>query len=167
MITIRCTEKAARHLGVARFPDAPSGTSILGDWFVNLIPTYGGELLLFVNERSLVSVCVPAHMERPLDEFYRRVANLLAMLQIPHETIYRELDHYRELTIGKTNSRVILGSMNELAYLTQCEFDKASPQNPVSLSDLEMYLAMAPMGAIRYKAPGNMAREILASGGVN
>ena len=167
MITIRCTARAAKHLGVTPNPDAPSGTSILGDWFLNLIPTYAGGMLLFVNERSLVSLCVPAHLESPMNEFYRRVGSLLAMLKIPHETIYRELEHYHELIIGKTNSRVILGSMNELAYLMQCEFDKASPQNPVSLSDLEMYLAIVPMGSIRYKSPGDVAREILGSAGVN
>jgi hypothetical protein len=37
MITLRCTEKAAKALGFRRSDNVPAGTSPLGDWYVNLV----------------------------------------------------------------------------------------------------------------------------------
>jgi len=60
MIAIRCTAKAASALGLRLGNDPlPSGTSPLGDSYVNLVATAAGGVFLFMNEQSLLAVVVP------------------------------------------------------------------------------------------------------------
>ena len=104
---------------------------------MNIVPTVGGDFFLFVNEQSLLTVTVPMKVQAVFQLFVARVANILAMLTIPEHLIDGELSHFQELKIGKTCSRVVLGSMNDIAFQLQGALEGADPANPLSLSDFE------------------------------
>jgi hypothetical protein len=71
-------------------PEPPTGA--LGDWYANLIPTYAGDLIMFVNERSLLTVAVPVRdIENLIPLFRVRVENLLLMIGVEQEVIDREI----------------------------------------------------------------------------
>jgi hypothetical protein len=78
MITLRCTEKGATALGFRRTDNVPAGTSPLGDWYVNLVPTVDGGVFLFMNEQSLLAVLVPRREMRSMNVFVVRVGNILS-----------------------------------------------------------------------------------------
>lgn len=143
MIVLHCTKRAFAPLGArGRFDEVPAGTSRLGDWYVNLVPSMAGEFFLFTNARSLASVVVPRSEPLTLQVFVRRVANLLSMLGVEDREIERELDHFQDVVIAKATNRSVLASMNWIAYYCQVAFEEGP--FPVSLSDLEMMLARTP-----------------------
>ncbi|MFN2441160.1 MAG: hypothetical protein ABR517_00600 [Thermoanaerobaculia bacterium] len=144
---LHATRRAAKAIGARPFREGePAGTSRLGNWYVNLIEWDGPSFFLFTSERSLLSVVVPADQKDLLQEFVRRVMNLLSMIGVPDESIHRELEHFRDLAIATTRSRSVLGSMNDLALGVIVRMEQGP--HPVSLSDLELELSKIPMSAI-------------------
>jgi hypothetical protein len=67
MITLKCTRKLLKLLNVVPTEEPPSPTSALSDWYANVISTAAGELVVFVNERTLLSVALPTEMVDTLD----------------------------------------------------------------------------------------------------
>jgi hypothetical protein len=163
MITIRCTVKAAEAMGLTLMPHAPAGTSPLGDWYVNLVPTGGGDIFLFMNEQSLLAVVVPRGTPDLLRAFVARVGNILSMIGVPNPRIEIEIEHFREARAGKTASRRILGVLSDLAYHCQQAIDRATPDNKISLSDLELSLAEMPQGTLEFRTPKAVALALLKS----
>src|SRR5205085_8752738 len=142
MITIRCTGRAAKALGFRPMADAPAGTSPLGDWYANLIPTLAGELYLFMNEQSLLVVAIPRGTPDLLRAFVARIGNILSMIGVPGARIEKELEHFREARVGKTVSKRVLGVMNDAAWRCQEAAMGATRRSKLSLSDLELSLAL-------------------------
>src|SRR5229473_6039786 len=99
MVILRCTARVLRHLRKTPIPNLTGGSSALGDWYVNIVPTVGGDFFLFVNEQSLLTVTVPMKVQAVFQLFVARVANILAMLTIPEHLIEGELSHFQELKI--------------------------------------------------------------------
>jgi hypothetical protein len=163
MITLRCTEKAAAALGFRRMDNVPAGTSPLGDWYVNLVPTVGGGVFLFMNEQSLLTVLVPRHEMTSMNVFVARVGNILSMLGVPNDRIHDEIEHFVQARVGKTLSRQLLGVMRDLAARCQERIESATPQSKVSISDFELYLANMPQATLGFRTAGEVAIELLAS----
>ena len=163
MITLRCTEKAAKALGFSRSDNVPAGTSLLGDWYVNLVPTIDGGVFLFMNEQSLLSVLVPRGEMRSMNVFVARVGNILSMLGLPNERIHEEIEHFAEASVGKTVSKKLLGVMNDLAARWQERIERATRSNKVSISDFELYLAGMPQATLGFRTAAEVALELLGS----
>ena len=163
MITLRCTAKAADALGLQAAADAAPGSSPLGDWYINLVPTSAGGVFVFMNEQSLLLVVVPRGEPRILDSFVARVGNLLSMIGLPNEIIEAEVEHFMEARVGKTSSKRLLGVMNDLTQRCVAEIDRASRKSPVSLSDLELRMANLPQATLAFHTPRAVALELLRS----
>jgi hypothetical protein len=162
MVTIRCTRKLYRFLGITPIEDPEPATGALGDWYANLVPTYAGDLIMFVNERSLVTVAVPVReAENLLPLFRLRVENLLLMLDVEQEVIDREVSHLEPVQFAKTASRSILGSMNDIAWNYQYISEEAEYVSRLSLSDAELKLSMMPSGVLEYQLPAEVAIDLL------
>jgi hypothetical protein len=162
MVTIRCTRKLYRFLGITPIEDPEPATGALGDWYANLVPTYAGDLIMFVNERSLVTVAVPVReVENLLPLFRLRVENLLLMLDVEQEVIDREVSHLEPVQFAKTASRSILGSMNDIAWNYQYISEEAEYVSRLSLSDAELKLSMMPSGVLEYQLPAEVAIDLL------
>jgi hypothetical protein len=163
MVTLRCTTKAAKAFGFQPISNAPAGTSPLGDWYVNLIPTAGGGVFLFMNEQSLLTVIVPRAEQDLLNVFVKRVANILSMIGISNDRIELELLHFLELRAGKTTSKRLLGVMNDHAWRCQEAIDEGTPEAKVSLSDLEFSLANMPQATLAFRTAAEMTVQLLES----
>jgi hypothetical protein len=128
MITIRCTEKAAKA-GVS-----PNGS---GAWrhkpagrLVRQPYRHGRRWSVsFVNEQSLLAVIVPRHEMKSMNVFVARVGNLLSMIGLANERIHEEIQHFTEARAGKTVSKRVIGVMNDLAARCQERIEEASPQS--------------------------------------
>ncbi len=163
MITLRCTQKAAKALGFAPHPNVRAGTSPLGDWYVNLVATVGGGAFLFMNEQSLLAVVVPRGTPDLLNVFIARVANVLSMIGVPNARIEHELVHFQEARVAPTNSKRLLGVLNDLALHLQLAVEDATPQDKLSLSDFELELATMPHATLAWRTASEMALELLNS----
>lgn len=137
-------------------------TSKLGDWYANLVPTYAGDLIVFVNEKTLLSVAIPIRESDHLLLLFRlRVGNLLGMIGIQSKAIDHELHHYSQIQFGETRSRSVLGSMNDFVFQYQVIAEEAKNKADLSLSNAEHELSQMPCKPIDYRAPSDIAKELL------
>jgi len=162
MVTIQCTRKLYKFLEIIPVdtPEPPTGT--LGDWYANLVPTYAGDLIIFVNERSLVTVAIPTwEAENLVPLFLVRVENLFRMIGVSQEFIDKEISHFNQIQFARTASRSVLGSMNDIAWHYQVISEKAEYVAHLSLSEAEYQLSQMPSGVLNFRFPSEVAKELL------
>lgn len=162
MFALRCTRKVLKH--IKDEPDEVSypTTTALGDWYVNLIPMPIGELLIFVSERSLITVAIPAEdVQVILPQLRERVANLLKQIDIPENILKNELRQMENTQLAKTASRSVLGSMNDIAsnYQYMVEYDIAG--KILNLDEMELKLSEFPHKPLGYDVPSQFALKLL------
>jgi hypothetical protein len=158
MITLRCTKKLQKHLGVKPEPEDVEPSSALGDWYGNLIfMPKSWPLILISNERTMLSV-VMRHDADVLTEFKQRVIGLLRRLEIPKEAVERETFHLQQIRIGKTKNRRVLGSMNDAALQVEARLFREPRE---SLEQAENALAENLYTMLKYEPPTDVARELL------
>ena len=118
VITLRCTARLQRLLGLAADPiDTPS-TSRLGDWYGTFLTTRPRHLAICVNERSLLTIILPL-APRPgfLLRFQATAAARIAHIPAPQSTLHAETMALASPRVGATRNRSVLGSLNNLRYL--------------------------------------------------
>ena len=114
MITLRCTERLRKGLHVTAAEDPPVSTTVLGDWFGQPVLTRYVRMILLVSEKSRLPVLVPARQLESFEKRFRRsLRDLLREIGIPAKAIRRELAEMEELVYARTNSRSVLGTMND------------------------------------------------------
>jgi hypothetical protein len=167
VVALRCTRKLAELLVSSPMTLPEASTTALGDWYGGLALIAGGDLAVFVNERTLLAVAVPLSELRSLIPlFYRRVANLLSMIGIPNDLIDRELREMQALQLATTKNRRVLGAMNEVVRELQSVARRIPLGTRMSLSDVELRLSEHPHGALRHTSPALLARDLLTSTGM-
>jgi hypothetical protein len=160
VVTLRCTKKLLARPRSSPVPDDAAPTTRLGDWYANLLFRPGSQVVLFVNERSLLPVVVPASPASTLvARFQEATVEVLLAHHVPAAIVEAERCEMEEVGIGKTASRQVLGSMNDFAYLMDAFRD-----DQASLSDIAVRLASTPCSPIGMRRPADVVREMLAGG---
>ena len=164
MVTWRLTLKLQKVLQIDLTDQLQPTTSRLGVWYANFVSTDSGDLIVFVNEKTLLSVAIPIWESNHLLSLFRvRVVNLLGMIGIQPKTIDGELRHYDEIQFGKTKSRSVLGSMNDIAFQYQVLAEMAENKADLSLSKAEYQMSQMPCKPIDYRVPSEVVKELLAT----
>lgn len=163
MITLKCTRKLLKLLDVVPTEEPPSPTSALGDWYANVIPTAAGELVVFANERTLLSVALPIEMIDTLaPAFAARVYNLLMLIDVAEEIALREIAELRQVEFAKTTSRSVLGSLNEISLHHQLVAEHDAVGGALRLSEVELQLSQTLHKPLDYVYPPQVTRRLLA-----
>jgi hypothetical protein len=163
MVTLKCTRKLLKLLGGIITEEPPSPTSALGDWYANAIPTAAGELIVFANERTLLSVALPIEMiDTLVSAFAVRVYNLLMLIDVTKKIALRESTELRQIEFAKTTSRSILGSLNEISYHYQLIAERNTAGEPLRLSEVELHLSQTLHKPLDYVYPAEVAKRLLA-----
>lgn len=121
MALIRCTAKLIKEMGlkssdlVENQPKSP----VLGQWHANLISINRRKSVLFVNDRVLVNFIVPdvprAQIKK-LDVMFRGTFQcILSDEGFAPGVVTKIMGEYSKIGFAKSNSRNVLGSMNDLA----------------------------------------------------
>lgn len=151
MFTLRCTQKLQTRLGAQPSPELAPADTVLGDWYANLLRIGRAQLVIAVSERTLLPVVVPAREARNL---VTRVGDALELLLlsigIPSPEVLAERGAMSSWTLGKTASRRVLGSLNDLAFQLEVGLTHF-PQR--TLLEQSLWLAKTPMKVIEYAAP--------------
>ena len=161
VVTLRCTRKLLVRLGAAnrREGEASVPTTRLGDWHGNLLYRPGGQLVLLVNDRSLLPVLIAARpAETIVPRFVEALGALLRRLDVRAEVVSAELAKMGEIRIGSTANRRILGSMTDFAWMLDSYLTPGG-----SLEDAALRLAEAPCGPIGMQSPDDVAPRLLSS----
>src|SRR3989344_3895375 len=123
MLQLRCTLKVLREFGLkpddvsrARDPD-----SLLGNWYVNQFTVDRKKTFLFMNERTLLSFIIfgvkKSNVQKMPEVFLRGLDQALTLEGYDASEIDRVFDGYQTIEFTKTDSRHILGNMNDLTSL--------------------------------------------------
>ena len=158
MFTLRCTQRLLRRLRVpGEVADRPPTTG-LGDWYANLLRIGSRQLILATSERSLLTVYVTAKEPAQLPERLRlAVADLLEQLGMPAHLIAVEIAAMADVSIGRTQDRRVLGTMNDLAFQARWRLQ----DDPMAdLDRLQLDLATMPCGMIDYSCSGAKTAEL-------
>jgi len=143
VLVLRCTRKLLRRLDAAEDP-APSSTW-LGDWYANPVSVGRARLILCISEKTLLPVVVPA---RDLHSLGARLAaatgEVLRGLGVAEALVKAEVDRMTPVVFAPTKSRVVLGSLNEFAWLLQGQLNPGR-----SLLDVSLELSQTPCGPIK------------------
>lgn len=117
MLVLRCTKKLRDRFRAAPTADTTDvSTTVLGDWFANAL-FWRPQVALLVNTRTLLPVFMPL---APATNLVTRVPDTIARhlrrQGASEEFIAAELEQMREVRVAPTNSRSVLGVMNEFAF---------------------------------------------------
>lgn len=147
MFTLRCTKKLLTRMKVKPDLQPPPSTTKLGDWYADVLNMDRERLVLCVSERTLLPVVVPA-IGAGIDlnaKLARGLRETLEALGAPKAAIDAEVNELLEVTIAKTASRVVLGSMNDFQFMVR----HIRRQDPAaSLLDLGLKLSDTPCSPI-------------------
>jgi hypothetical protein len=134
MITLRCTQKLLRRAGVPAKVDTKAPTTVLDDWYANLIYAKPQQLALCMNERSLLVVVLPARdFKNVAPRFRAQAVSPLTRIGVPAAAVAAEEEAMRDFRFGPAANRRILGCLNEAAFALSYELD-----NPRVLSIAEI-----------------------------
>lgn len=161
MFTLRCTQKLLDRLKAAPEPDTSQADTVLGDWYANLVHVGRSQFVLAVSERTLLPMVVPAKEGRTLvQRLAQELESVLMSLDVPAQEVIAECQAMQQAAIGKTMSRRVLGSLNELVFQLESGLIHRPDR---SLLDHSLWLARTPMKVIEHAAPDQATAAAFAA----
>lgn len=149
MLTLRCTAKLLRRLGATPAADEISPSTMLGDWYANLLFARPAQLVLCVSERTLLPVLLPARPIHTLPiRFAGAVCDVLSLLGASADAVRDERRAMGEIAVGRTASKRVLGSMNDFTQMLDAYIGHTT-----DLAWISLHLADSPCSPIDMDTP--------------
>ena len=93
-------------------------TTLLGDWYATVLPSRPRQVALLVSETTLLPVMMPmAPASTLLERFPNQLAAVLRRLGVDERVTAVECDGTVDCRVAATESRSVVGSMNEFNHL--------------------------------------------------
>ena len=167
MAVLRCTRKLLKELRVKDADLVPESEtpSLLGDWYAHILFIERRKCVLFTHADTLfsfaeVGLCRPA-FDRIGDVFRNRLEESLREEGVPADRVDMVLMEYEHLPLGRTESRSILGSMNDFAHHLKWHMASKGGLMHGDLPSIQRWLNDMPMGAIGYSSGSQEIRKRL------
>ena len=161
MFTLRCTHKLLRRGLTESEHGEVAPTTLLGDWYANVLVARPQHLVLCISERTLLPVIVPAKSAGALPtRLLEALPPILVALAIAPDSVHTECDRMREHRVGRTASKRVLGSLNELMFLLEHSLRHHPEWSHVQQS---LWLAKTPCKLVEYNAPDRATQALFMS----
>jgi len=159
VLIVRATKKLRQRLGSAVPHDGEPSTTLLGEWYATALPWRPRQLILLVNERTLLPVLMPlAPSATAPGRIGPEIAATLAAHHVPAAIIEREVSQMRECRFGPTANRSLVGIMNEFSHLADV-YRRTDPD--IDLGRMARTLAATPCSPL-YRRHISPDRELQA-----
>lgn len=159
MYVIRATKKLLDRIKPATVAATPASTTVLGDWYATAV-FWQPQVAVLVNERTLLPVLIPLAPATSLPaRFPQHLADALAAQGTDAAFVAAELAQMRDWQVTKTNSRTVLGVMNDFIHLAEAYRNHSPTMH--NLPALAARLATTPCGPLRARH-GSPDRELAA-----
>jgi hypothetical protein len=159
MVSLRCTGKLLKRLGIRKPGEPPEPTTALGDWYANVIYTPQGHYVLLVSERSLLPIVLSARdLGTLVPRFLRGLADVLQALGVEKRIIDLELAQMEPFAFAATRSRSVLGTMNDFTLDLRYMLPLEPTYSPL---DWSLRCAYKPCGPLDMGQPEVVAPQIL------
>jgi len=159
MQLIRCTKKLQKEMGLKKsdISENEPSESLLGSWHANLIYIDGKKCLLFVNDRTLFNFIVADISRAQIRElskiFKATLECVLATEGVPETAKTRIMSEYESIQYANTNSKSVIGSMNDLAFHYTHYIQSEGGVHSYSVPSIIQKMNRTPMGALEYVFP--------------
>ena len=158
MVVLRCTQKLLSRLKRPALEPPGVSSTRLGDWYGNELRLGRQQFLLFVSGRTRLAVIVPARDARRLSAVLpAAVCDRLAALGLSSARIDQEREQMSEVVFARTDSRSVLGTMNDYAFMAKEMHARGNA--PESLEALMQFLERTPIIALEGERPADLVRE--------
>lgn len=157
MITFRCTAKTLKRFRLEPEESPAEPSSVLGDWYVNLLNVGSQRLVLCVSERSLLPVILPARKAEFPGKFPSYLLPILSAIDTPAALAAIEAEGAMEYTVARTENRSVLGVMNDFANMAKYSLTDESP------FEASLWLSETPLKRIDYHSPAMRTRELFST----
>jgi len=168
MTILRCTKKLLKEIGapptdIREF----SGLGLLGSWHANIFRIEKHKAIIFTNDKTLYSFVVAGVKRkdiRRIDEMFReQLFRTLKSKRIDVSRFNQVMDETIDIVIGKTNSRTILGSMNDHVATTIYHVAYDGGYEHLDINDINERLNDTPMKGIGYSHSEKELIELLGA----
>lgn len=136
--------------------DEPS-ESHLGSWHANLIYIDRKKCVLFVNDKTLFNFIVPDVSRvqiRELSNIFKiNLECVLAAEGVPDTEKTKIMSEYESIQYAHTNSKSVLGSMNDLAFHYKYYIQSEGGVHSYAVPSIIKKLNHMPMGVLEYMFP--------------
>jgi hypothetical protein len=113
-------------------------------------------VLLFISERSRLPVLIPIRQANMLRTVLPdAMSDMLAWMGVPEDVIAEEREQMSEVAFGRTNSRSLLGTMNDFSFGVRIHFMTGRHE---SLEDIVRVLAKTPILPLKGECPIDLTR---------
>ncbi|MCG8425808.1 MAG: hypothetical protein MI754_00455 [Chromatiales bacterium] len=164
---IRCTQKLIKELRIT--PEEPGVLSEVGSWHANLLRIDRRKCVLFTHDKTLFSLFVAGLKCPDFDAmdmvFGQALFRALRLFDFEQLQIERMLDLSRYITYAKTNSRSVLGSMNDMAFHVEDQIACEGGLDYTDIDELRVHINKIPFKAIGYEYPWKSLYALLSERG--
>jgi len=163
VLIVRATKKLRQSLGSATPHDDEPSTTLLGEWYATALAWRPRQLILLVNERTLLPVLMPLAPSATVPaRIGPEIAAALAAHQAPAAVIESELSQMRDCRFSPTANRSVVGIMNDFSHLADA-YRGTDPD--INLEQLAGRLAEAPCSPLfhRHSSPDRELQAFLLS----
>ena len=151
MPSIKCTKKLADRAG---FKDLPVAENSDFDWHANLFTIDRRFYVIFCEDASRLSVLAGPVLKRDLQDLAALLrSNLVRTLEseaFSDISIEYALSRLSYIVIAKTDSRSVIGTINDNIWHTEVHAYHAGGVECAGLDDLSAHLNHMPMGPLNY-----------------
>lgn len=158
MQIIRCTKKLQKAMGLktSDLVEVAPYNSLLGSWHANLIDIDRTDCILFVNDQTLFNFIIPDVPKTQIKDlshlFKGFLQCVLAEEGFPQSIQQAILADYADIDYSNTNSKKVLGSMNDMAFHYQCHIEDCGIHSYL-VPNIIKKINRIPFKSIGYKYP--------------
>ena len=153
MFAVRCTRKLLDRGAPRPLITPVPPTTVLGDWYANIVFARPERLVVCISERTLLPVIVTAKDVKHLPERVAEAAEqILTAIGVPQADVEAELSEMSAGYLAATADRRILGSLNDFVF----HFEHgAGSHSELTIHERTLRLAQMPCGALEYVFPSD------------
>lgn len=162
MVQIKCTRKLFTRIGVKPGSATVGKNPILGDWHANIIPVWGGEIIICLNEGSLLTVVLPATAATDLGaEIRYRAFGIIERLNVPARFAEAVEAEFERIIIVKADNRAMLGRLNQVALYVEGKIDMKRMKQ--TQREAEDFLTRWLHGPPPYRRPMDVLHDLIVT----
>ncbi|MDR7150774.1 hypothetical protein J2W49_002737 [Hydrogenophaga palleronii] len=168
MLYLKCTGEAQKAIGLRKtdLVEAQAVTAPLGNWYVHRFPIGRTKFFLFMSESNLLSFVLyqgkkPVTVQTLPNMLMAGLTQLLAMKGFEPARIDRALQAYQTGLFAKTDSRKLLGCMNDLVWCYTAAVEFEGGLDSCNLTDIIMKMNDMPQRTLDGRASWDLVEVVL------
>jgi hypothetical protein len=160
MVSLRCTEKLRRRLGLPHLSEPGAPTNALGDWYANLVAPAHVPHVIFLSSRTFMVVVLPARdLANIPRHLMRALGDVLRAFHLPSPAVAAEIERMQPIAFGPTTDRKALGVLNQVCIEFRLEYKYFE----LSVHEWSLRLSERPISSLATGDPISATRAALGT----